>query len=232
MADIIKGILQVKKGNEYVPMYPTTTPDQVKGFAEEVRRKTAPLMHTKQEFTELNPVVPNGVRAIETDTGREKIGDGASTFNDLAYMASKADALDNADDLVHDNMAPVIMSKAEFEAQDPVIPKSIMAVCSDAGGFKIGNGVTKWSNLDYVKISEANVVGLEDKMKETIQIIRDTIINFTNRSGVIPNNGLCIDEKGGLKLGDGKTLWVNLQYLNGSRITFKVKQPDGSYVPV
>jgi hypothetical protein len=231
MADVIKGILQVKKGDEYVPMYPTTTAEQVKDFSEAVRRKTAPVMHTAQEFAENDPVIPNGVRAIETDTGREKIGDGVSKFSELSYLASKADALDNIGNTIHDNMAPVIKTKAAFEADDPVIAKSVMAVCSD-GGLKVGDGETKWSELPYLTITADNVVGLQKKLDDSIQIIRDSRANFAIRSNPIPNNGLCVDETGGLKLGDGETLWNDLVFLNGTRLTLKVKQSDGSYVPV
>lgn len=43
------------------------------------------VLHTGAEWTELNPVLPEGVEGYETDTRRRKVGDGVTAWNDLEY---------------------------------------------------------------------------------------------------------------------------------------------------
>lgn len=232
MSEPIKGILQVKKGDEYLPMYPTTTADQVKDFAESARRKTAPIYKLRSEFVESNPVVANGIWAIEKDTGRMKLGDGASTWSELEYVPMNAGALDNMTDAVRGQLTPIIRTEEQFATEDPVIPLNIKAICSDNGGMKIGNGTSRWSALDFVNINESQVVGLDDKIKSNVQIIRGERTDFAAMETPTKLNALYVDNVRGVKLGDGTSTWSELEFINGTQITLKVKQDDGSYVPV
>lgn len=53
------------------------------------RRITARLQqanYTAVEWADANPVLLNGERGIESNTGREKIGDGITPWNGLRYM--------------------------------------------------------------------------------------------------------------------------------------------------
>lgn len=42
---------------------------------------------TSAEWIDANPILTSGEPAYETDTGKQKIGDGSTRWNDLAYFA-------------------------------------------------------------------------------------------------------------------------------------------------
>lgn len=72
---------------------------------EDVKRLVASIalsQDTSLNWTAANPVVPSGVLCLETDTGKIKLGDGSTAWNDLGYKieavltAAQKTLLDNA----------------------------------------------------------------------------------------------------------------------------------------
>ena len=36
-----------------------------------------------------------------------------------------------------------------WETIDPILPKGVIGVCVDTGNMKIGDGISKWSEIQY-----------------------------------------------------------------------------------
>ena len=61
-------------------------------MATTIRVKSANLLRrdTAENWTKNNPVLRNGEEGYETDTGRRKVGNGVSTWNELFYTVDQA----------------------------------------------------------------------------------------------------------------------------------------------
>ena len=136
MADHLVGKFRVKVGDEYQLVHPETEVSQIIDFKDSLNKR-----YIKRPAAQFNPntVLEENVMAIETDTGKIKLGDGRTRFEDLEYVGGERNAqytLTNT----HDNRA----------ASTNISPIGIMAVETDQIGIKVGDGVHRWLDLPYV----------------------------------------------------------------------------------
>lgn len=206
MANTINGILKVKRGTEYVTLYPRTAVNQVEEFADGVATLTDPVRNSRKNFETTNPTIPKGRLAV--DEYGFKIGDGRTKWKSLDYVKIDPTNIVNFVESVAAVIKPIKMTRAQFLAEDPPIGQNQFAVESDQGGIKIGDGTTKWSELPYVggMFTDA-IINLFDPAFNTRQ-------GFTNANPVISKGRLAIEtDKGGIKVGDGVTAWGSLAYI-------------------
>lgn len=84
----IKGYIMVKTTDGVLlPAYPKVYATEVDGLAALVPASNAPMRKTMSAFNSTNPTLANGQLGIVTDyTDRVKIGNGTSSWNELAYI--------------------------------------------------------------------------------------------------------------------------------------------------
>ena len=93
----------------------------------QLRRGTATQWETE------NPTLGEAEFGIETDTGKFKVGDGITAWNDIANY-----------------FQPVIRdSESQWTETNPVLGEAEFGVDTTNGKFKIGDGETAWDDLDY-----------------------------------------------------------------------------------
>ena len=95
------------------------------------------LKDTKANFQLDNPILEAGDFGIETDTGKTKIGDGITAWNDLPYS----------------NL--IITTASEFRTSNPILALGIMGIEIDTNKSKVGDGITAWNDLPYLNIATA-----------------------------------------------------------------------------
>ena len=130
---------------------------------------------TAAEWTSANPVLAAGEIGFETDTNKFKFGDGASAWNDIAHFSSALDVLgegvpENLDTLVElanalnndSNFADtvnelfdtkvnfIIDTDANWAQSTELIDSRTLAISSDTGLFKLGDGGSTFSDLPYL----------------------------------------------------------------------------------
>ena len=89
-----------------------------------------------------NPTLASGEQGHESDTGRRKIGDGATAWNSLAYMYGTTATKDagtepdevptNADLGTAATQDMTVLTESEYDALDPPEPETIYLVTEDA----------------------------------------------------------------------------------------------------
>lgn len=161
-----------------------------------------PVQNTRAGFTSSNPIITKGRLAIETDKGGIKVGDGVTRWSALPYLKVDIAQIDNFNSTVNEAVAPVKMTRAEFTSQNPVIANNKLAIETDKGGIKIGDGVTNWAALSYIG-------GMQE---ETTTTDGDVLYIKT-------------------RLSDGSYVRIN-NSTTGDTIYIKVKQSNGTYVRV
>ena len=104
---------------------------------------------------------------------------------------------------VHAIYDPVWNTRANFTTDNPVITIGRMAIETDTGCVKIGDGVTAYNSLRYFNISSA----------PNGTPIRMTAAQFTAANPVLGDGIFGIESDTGYsKLGDGSTAWNSLEY--------------------
>jgi hypothetical protein len=122
----------------------------------------------------------------------------------------------------------VIETSTNFVLFDPIILNGVIAVSTDTGQIKIGNGTTRWSSLAY---SGSSAIGsklivsrtpvnheiprysnLSDKWEYSLHGYVDTITNWESNNDTFPTFCLMIEKDdlldtptGRIKVSDGKT---------------------------
>ncbi len=73
---------------------------------------------TAAEWTSANPILEAGEPAYETDTGKQKIGDGVTEWNSLSYSI---DSITNGEPTGSDQVLNVVsLTQAEYDAGTPI----------------------------------------------------------------------------------------------------------------
>lgn len=126
--------------------------------------KIRPRRGTEYEWSSYNPILAEGELAIQfPDTGigtglcKFKVGDGITAWNQLpfAFDGTAAAAIDgggiNASALIQIRTAT---ANAWYNT-NPILVEREIAYCSDPeiNSIKIGDGVTRWNSLPYIKAS-------------------------------------------------------------------------------
>ena len=126
--------------------------------------KIRPRRGTEYEWSSYNPILAEGELAIQfPDTGigtglcKFKVGDGVTAWNQLpfAFDGTAAAAIDgggiNASALIQIRTAT---ANAWYNT-NPILVEREIAYCSDPeiNSIKIGDGVTRWNSLPYIKAS-------------------------------------------------------------------------------
>lgn len=160
-------------------------------------RAYAPVIKTAHDFVSEDPILKAGQFGFESDKKRLKIGDGTSLYSELEYITSSGGTV------ITDRIAPLVGTSAYFAAVNPLLEEGQLAIITDTNQAKLGDGETRFNELDYVNMS---------KNSKNVPIIRTAAELAT--STVIPKNGQIVVESdtNRYKIGDGVSTYANLEY--------------------
>lgn len=120
--------------------------------------KIRPRRGTEAEWSLVNPVIDEGeLIMIAPDSGvgtgltKFKIGDGKTKYVDLPYAfdAQATEIVGGTVDAFH-TISLRTGTTNEWLAADPVLGENEVVYDSTKNGLKVGNGVKKFSELDYI----------------------------------------------------------------------------------
>lgn len=121
--------------------------------------KIRPRRGTKYEFSVVNPILAEGEIVVEvpesgvgTGLSKFKIGDGISKYNELPYAFDGASASSIIGGGVEQfNLITLRTGTTqEWETIDPVLELGEPVFDSTKNSIKIGDGVHKWTELEYI----------------------------------------------------------------------------------
>ena len=119
---------------------------------------------TAAAMCEANPLLKSREIAVETDTGKIKVGNGADYWNDLPYSGSG-----NSSAIFQLKRA----TKNTWLETNPILAEGEPALELHTFNLKIGDGITHWINLPYVIYT-----GLDDSpLKILTDFIPDAVYN-------------------------------------------------------
>ena len=210
--------------------------DQLVGFATNVMDAVAPVKMTYAQLNADASATEKNRVYIDTTNNTIKIGDGTSRWSALPYVGGAQSA-----DIIN-LFNPIQKTRAQFGSENPVITKGRLAIETDYGGMKVGDGSTKWNSLPYLKVDIAQSTNFATSVASEVAPIKKTRAEFTSQNPQTISNKFYIEtDKGGIKIGDGSTSWNDLPYIggtteeatnNGDALFIKVKMDDGSYARV
>lgn len=116
---------------------------------------------TGYEWAQINPILKEGEFAVEVpDEGvgsglsKFKIGDGVNNWNNLPYCLDGAAAtkfLGGTSSAINCGIFQIRSDTEDnWKANDPVLAENELVFSTDVGGFKMGNGESLWSELNYL----------------------------------------------------------------------------------
>ena len=126
--------------------------------------KIRPRRGTLYEWTIINPVLASGELVLEVpDTGvgtglsKFKIGDGIHSYNDLPYAfnGAAAAALMGGDAVNFSLLQIRAADRATWRAVNPVLAEHEFVFDTTTQGFKIGDGVYPFNDLDYLEFASS-----------------------------------------------------------------------------
>lgn len=120
--------------------------------------------NTKATWESTNPVLAEDAIGIETGTNAWKIGDGATTWNNLEYMRASA---------LHESSAPLAVENA-------IYPHGLLIVEEDTGLGKMGDGTTAYNSLPYLWVA-----GPDSSINERLAAFNGTSGNLLKDSGIL-----------------------------------------------
>jgi len=121
--------------------------------------KIRPRRGTAYEWSTVNPILDEGELGIEfPDSGigtglcKFKLGDGLTKWNDLPYAFDAASANSIVGGTVTSFHLIQIRSGTteEWENSNPVLAKDELTYDSTVNTFKVGDGVKRWKELEYI----------------------------------------------------------------------------------
>lgn len=135
---------------------------------------SAPLIDFEAVLDANNPTPERGQLAIALDMGYFKIGDGATAWGSLTPRYE-------SDELV----MPIIDLEATLVSTNPIAEAGQLVVASDAGYFKIGDGVTAFNSI--VDFYNADVSSNDDSWTEETSLENSWTgtIRYIRRSGFV-----------------------------------------------
>jgi len=121
--------------------------------------KLCPRRGTKTEWNEINPVLMEGELGVEfPDTGigsglcRFKIGDGETSWGDLAYAfdAESASRFDGGTVSVFNLLQIRRGTTDEWEIVDPILADGEIVLDTTKQAIKVGDGEHTFKSLEYI----------------------------------------------------------------------------------
>jgi phage-related protein len=109
------------------------------------------LRQTAAQWSSENPLLDDGVFAIETDTDLYKIGNGVSVWTSLPYMRAP---LPGNQPVAHVEQR----TAAAWRTFDPIMSDQTVGYEIDTHRAKIGDGSTRWLNLPYLVTDGDSIV--------------------------------------------------------------------------
>lgn len=92
------------------------------------------------QWTSVNPVLAEGEVAVETDTGKFKIGNGSTAWTSLPYAANTP---------TEARQIRLRDTAANLASLNPTPLAGEWAYETDTGKVKVGDGSTSWNSLKY-----------------------------------------------------------------------------------
>lgn len=122
--------------------------------------KIKPRRGTLYEWSTINPVLDYGELVVEyPESGlgkgycKFKIGDGITAYNELGYAFDGATADKIVGGGADSSSSSTIQIRGdeteEWELHDPILGKNEIVYDTTTNSFKVGDGIHKWSELDY-----------------------------------------------------------------------------------
>lgn len=211
--------------------------DMLVDFGTKVMNAVAPIQKTYAELNADATITEKDRVYIDTTNNTIKIGDGSRRWSNLPYVGGTEKSE------IINLFTPDQRTRAQFTSANPVISKGRLAIETDKGGIKIGDGTTKWSSLPYVKVDIGQIDNFNSTVNEAVAPVKKTRAEFTSQNPITANNKFYIEtDKGGIKIGDGSTRWNDLGYIggtneetaasNGDALFIKTRLDDGTYARV
>lgn len=134
--------------------------------------KIRPRRGTKYEFSIVNPILAEGELVVEvpesgvgTGLSKFKIGDGISKYNDLPYAFDGASASSIIGGSVEQfNLITFRSGSSElWELIDPILELGEPGFDSTENSLKVGDGIHKWTELDYLAGGSSGVYDFGDE---------------------------------------------------------------------
>ena len=208
-----------------------------------------PIATSKTALENMNPVLENGQLGIELDTFRMKVGNGIASYNNLEYFISReipsdyvivpkgiAGLTESSESILTDvirnirkmiiERSPVAKTSVAFQTEDPVLALGQLAIETNTGYTKIGDGEHKYSELKYFVFKGK---GTGQDFKYPI-ITNSIILNALNP--ILEENQIAIEtDTGKVKLGDGFTRYNDLRYadMQGTSVKLPVLKTKGEF---
>ena len=182
-------------------------------------RALVPVCNTHNWFVLNNPILGNGQMGYETDTCRIKMGNGVNPYNMIKYAAGGSGS-SGEDGVV---MEVIADRKQSLDNINPIIPANTYVVETDTHQIKLGDGKTSYKDLPYI---EAKMVS--SSYNDTDNKIGYDYASNLNKTNEVLEKGQYVYEvdTGKVKIGDGKTKYNDLPYIDNS--TMKVEDLVGS----
>ena len=161
--------------------------------------KIRPRSGTAYEWRTYNPILAEREFAIEspdsgTGTGkiRVKIGDGINHWNDLPYAfdANSASAVDGGNVTTYGTIQLRGGSKIAWESANPVLSEREIAFDITTNSFKVGNGVSRWNELKYIKSSEfiSDIMDFGDEDALSVEEAEEEIVASRYPTNILPED--------------------------------------------
>ena len=163
-------------------------------------RALAPIYEPRSTLTLENPVLAKGQFGIESDTGKFKIGNGSNKWRQLPYA-------NRTDD--EDALTIVATDYATLTEDNPIIPLNSYGIELDTKRIKLGDGITKYNDLQYLDITIVDSTFKYDDNPSTIEYS-----NTLKNSSFVPFNKQVVLEidTSKFKVGNGVTVYKELPY--------------------
>lgn len=179
-------------------------------------RALVPICNTHSWFVLNNPVLANGQIGYETDTCKMKMGNGINPYSYIKYASGGSSSSGSDDDGI--NMEVIANTKEELNKTNPIIPSNTYVVETDTHQIKIGDGKTRYADLEYLDVK------VVDSSYETTnnKVSYDYKANLDKADEIIEKGQVVYEiDTGKYKVGDGVTKYSQLPYANESTMTVK-----------
>lgn len=153
-----------------------------------------PRRGTLYEWTSVNPIIESGELVVEvpddgvgTGLSKFKIGDGVKTYKQLPYAFDGQAAASIIGGTSTESTANLISLRDDtlekWNTVNPVLSTGEVVYDSTNNSLKVGDGVTAWKSLKYIKASEEVSgdydFGNEDAEEVTSSALYNSVIDNT-----------------------------------------------------
>lgn len=148
--------------------------------------KIRPRRGTLYEWSTINPLLAEGELVVEyPDKGigtgfcKFKIGDGTHRYNDLEYAfdGTSSSGINGGGVESFHTICVRGGTEEEWLRVDPILQKNEITYDSTNNSFKVGDGISKWSELEYIGGNGDDIIECGD---EDAAESRDSILDNSN----------------------------------------------------